>query len=173
MFKAILAILAALILTSTACSSTQPHDVREILKTIRVQADHTVPTEMLPVLYAAEGAIEAMLPVDVQVVTTGLADRTSACLVRVVSWIEVLGWGAFGNPASVEWRGADIYPCEIKIKEGVTDPDRLRLYLTHELGHVILNDGTHNTDPQSIMTNAVELGGSYRFTERDIQQISN
>ncbi len=149
------------------------------VKTIALQYNPTgakVANEVVgKAVFAAQGWIEGQLPVRVDVLDPALeVDTSKACEIRFVSHVTLLSLALnahYSSTAIASYTGPQMYPCQILLSDVLTDVDRIRLALQHEVGHIVLDMPHHNPDPASIMSNGVSLPGRYRFTDSDLERL--
>ncbi len=171
--------LAAAMLGCSGLTAPQPVE-RVVLKQLSMIFDPTgspLPLEEAGKLFfATQGAIEAQLPVRINVLDPQIApDNSQACVVRFAPWIDLFSLGfniGLSATGAAQWSGEAIYPCTILLKNTVTDLDELRIIAQHELGHVLLNQEHHSEDPVSIMSGGVRLPWQYQFTAGDAARLT-
>lgn len=175
--QALCLILIIFLAAACAVQSTRPADI--IKKTVTLQYNPTgaklESIEVAKAVFTTKGWIEAQLPVTVQVLDPSLnVDLTRACELRFVDSTTLLSLALdsdFRNKGLSRHNGPRVYPCQILLRDTLTDLADIQLILQHELGHIILDQPGHSNDPHSIMSNGVSLPGRYRFTERDAARL--
>ncbi len=125
-------------------------------------------------LFNIEGELEALLPVEVEILDNNQIHPTTACRIEFKSLVEMLSYNlnaSYSIGAQIFYRSGEY--CVIQIGTAVVQNksrEFLRDLIRHEIGHIFIGEA-HSNDRKSIMYKSTLPGNKYIFTNNDLRKI--